>query len=143
MPPVIYSAVPAVARRLGVELIQASSLPYRDNQRYFLNPNKRGDDGARRYASEALEMVRPGAVIYADFTPGAVLGYLQTVQQVRPDVRVVFASGRLRVRWVLDGEHRRPTYLARLSDDYDLTDLAGEYDLVATGPIVEIRPRDR
>jgi hypothetical protein len=143
LPPGIYAIVPAVTKRLGVELVQASSVPYRDNQRYFLNPNKRGDDGARRFGSEALQTVGPGGVIYADFTPGTVLLYMQTVEGVRPDVRVIRGSrNRLRVHWVFDDRHRRPTYLARLNDDYDLSAIAGEYDLLATGPLIEVRPRD-
>ena len=55
LPVAIYEVVPTLAERFGLDLVHSNPLPYRDNQRYFLNPNKHGEDGASRYATEALE----------------------------------------------------------------------------------------
>jgi hypothetical protein len=146
LPVAIYEVVPTLAERFGLDLVHANPLPYRDNRRYFLNPNKHGEDGASRYATEALGTVKPAAVIFADYSPGAVLRYLQVVKGLRPDVALRFAPSvgeTVPVQWVFDGQHRRPLYLASLRPDYyDLRGLTGEYDLIPAGPIVEVRPRD-
>jgi hypothetical protein len=145
LPPVIYATLPVAANRFGVDLIGARRLPYRDNQRYFLNPNKHGEDSANRYASEALHIVKPDAVLFADSTPYEVLRYLQYRRHVRLDVllRSPHSYGDpVLVHWVFAGPHRRPTYLAALTADYDLRGLTGAYDLIPVGPVIEVRPRD-
>jgi hypothetical protein len=145
--PVVYAIVPAVASQAGVDLVHGSRLPYRDNQRFFLNPNKRGEYGARRYATEAFAVMAPNAVIFADSTPYEVLRYLQLVEHVRPDVTVRSAGGyaqKVIVQWMPGDRGRRAAYLARWdADDYDMTAVAGTYDLVPAGPVLEMRPRDR
>jgi len=145
LPLALYTTLPKVANALGMDLVMARSLPYRDNQTFFLNPNKRGYQGARRFGEEALATVPPSAVIFADYTPFSVLRYLQLVEQVRPDVLLRFADqgDPVRVRWEEQGGRRRPTYIASLVPGYyDLTGLTGSYDLLPAGPIVEVRPRD-
>jgi hypothetical protein len=142
LPPVIYAVVPYVATHAAVDLVHGSRLPYRDNQRFFLNPNKHGEDGARRFATEAFQVAKPRAVIFADSTPYEVLRYLQLVEHVRPDVRMrspdSFAD-LVKVEWVADAEGPRPIYVARLvPEDYDLTRLTGGYEIVAAGPIFEL-----
>jgi hypothetical protein len=147
LPPALYAIVPYVASRSGVDLVGGSRVPYRDNQRFFLNPNKRGEYGARRYATDAFGVMAPDAVLFADPTPYEVLRYFQIVEHVRPDVTVRSPGGfaqKVEVRWMTDEHGRRPAYLARFEpDDYDLTAVAGTYDLVPAGPVVEMRPRDR
>ena len=147
VPPVLYATVPYVASRSGVDLVGGSRLPYRDNQRFFLNPNKRGEYGPRRYATDAFQVMAPNAVLFADPTPYEVLRYLQYVEHVRPDVTVRSPGGyaqKVEVRWLTGERGRRPAYLARWEpDDYDMTAVAGTYDLVPTGPVLEMRPRDR
>jgi hypothetical protein len=147
VPPVLYALIPSVASRAGVDLVGGSRLPHRDNQRFFLNPSKRGEYGARQYATEAFAMVPPNAVIFADSTPYEVLRYLQIVEHVRSDVTVRSARGfaqKVVVEWLTDESGRRPAYLARFEpEDYDFTAVAGTYDLVPAGPLVEMRPRDR
>ncbi len=145
MPPVVYAIAPAAVTRAGVDVLHSRALPYRDNERFFLNPNKHGEVGARRFGEEALQLVKPSAVIFADYTPFTVLRYLQAVEGRRRDVllaspRTVGAT--VRVRWIVDGDHRRPTYLAALTPGYyDFSGLTGDYDLVPAGPLIEIRPR--
>ena len=147
LPPALYAIVPYVASRSGIDLVGGSRLPYRDNQRFFLNPNKRGENGARRYATEAFTVMAPDAVLFADSTPYEVLRYLQIVEHVRPDVTVRSAGGfaqKVEVRWITGERGRRPAYLARYEpDDYDLTAVAGTYELVPAGPVLEMRPHDR
>lgn len=147
VPPALYAALPSVTSAYGIDLVQAKTLPYRDNQSYFLNPNKRGYRGARRFAEEALHAVPPSAVIFADYTPATVLRYVQLIDRVRPDVTIRIADGvggdRVRVTWVESGGSRRPIFVATMTADYyDFTGLTGEYDFVPMGPIFEVRPRE-
>jgi len=143
-PPAIYAIMPAVVRAAGIDLLHARKLPYRNNDRFFLNPSKRGETGARRFGEDALNAVKPGAVIFADDTLYAVLTYLNAHERRRPDVLLngpPFGSA-VRAHWVSENGHRRPTYLAALTPDYyDLSGLTGEYDLMPRGPIVEVSPR--
>jgi hypothetical protein len=145
MPPAVYATVPVLAHAAGVDLVKGSRLPYRDNHRFFLNPNKHGEDGARRFATEAFQVAKPRAVIFADATPYEVLRYLQLVEHVRPDVLVRsprFFDDLVKVEWVADGKGPRPIYVARLApEDYDLTRLGGGYQMVAAGPIFEVISR--
>jgi hypothetical protein len=146
VPPLLYGAMPSLVRSMGVDLVRARSLPYRDNNRFFLNPNKRGEDGAKRFGEEALRSAKPMGVIFADYTPYEVLLYLKEVDRLRPDV--IVRSGTwgtdVPVRWILDSAgRRRPTYLATMTPGYyDLHGLTGEYDLVPMGSMIEVRPRD-
>jgi hypothetical protein len=145
VPPAIYAATPWAVRTLGFDLIRASDLPYRDSDRFYLNPNKRGNDGARRFGEEALEAVESGAVIFADYTPHAVLLYLQVVEGRRPDV--ILQSARsfgqtVPVRWISNHGRQRPTYLATLTPGYyDFGGLTGHYEVVPAGPIFQVLPR--
>jgi hypothetical protein len=145
VPPVIYAAMPAVMSMAGVNLISIRPLPYRDGSRFFFNPNKRGEDGARRFGRQAFDIVRPNAVIFADFTPAAVLQYMQVAEQQRPDVLIAFRrDGVAEVQWLVEDGQRRPTYLASapLPGYYDMRGLTGEYEIIPAGPILEVRPTD-
>jgi hypothetical protein len=143
VPPVLYAGMPILVKRTGIQLVPASRFPYRDNDRFFLNPNKSGEDGARRFGEQALQTVEPGAVIFADYTAYAVLRYLQAIEKVRPDVLIHSAAigQAVPVRWIFAGGRRRPTYLASQNPGYyDLRSLTGEYEVVSSGVIFEVRP---
>ncbi len=85
----LYLAAPLALERAGLGDLGVRRLPYRDNDRYFLWPWKAGDRGAGRYARELLAAAPPGAVVLADFNPGAVLALVERVRHLRPDVVVV------------------------------------------------------
>jgi len=56
-----------------------------------------------RFGQQALQTVRPGAVIFADDTPFTVLRYLQLVDKLRPDVLVRAPAdewGTIHPRWM-------------------------------------------
>ena len=142
IPPLIYAAVPSVIQMAGVRLFSSRSVAYRDNVTFFLNPNKRGYDGARRFAEEAFSAVKPNAVIFADHTPYAVLRYLQFTEGTRSDILVPRLGGDVsRVRWTAIDGTPRPTYIAAAPQPgyYDLSALTGEFDVVPVGPIFEVR----
>ena len=57
--------------------------------RFFLNPNKRGEDGAKRFGEEALRSAKPMGVIFADYTPYEVLLYLKEVDRMLERAKAV------------------------------------------------------
>jgi hypothetical protein len=143
VPPIFYAIVPSIVKRAGVDLVHARTLPYRDNDRFFLNPNKRGEEGAKRFGEDALRAVKPNSVIFADHSPSAVLRYVQVVERIRLDVRLdvpVPIGGVVPVTWMFENGQRRPIYVASLSPGYyDLSPL-GPFVAVPTGPIFELCP---
>jgi hypothetical protein len=73
----------------GNEDVHLRRLPGRSNAWYFLCPVKSFDTGPERYARSLLAAAPAGAVILADFNPGAVLFLVQQQARLRPDVLVV------------------------------------------------------
>jgi hypothetical protein len=149
VPAGLYRALPVIGHRLGVQFVRVTDLPYRDGQAYFLYPGKRGYDGARRFAEETMRSVPPFAVIYADYTPFSVLRYLQLMEGVRPDVLLRYAAAagaptdQVAVEWVTDNGRPRPVFVAsQHAEYYDMSRLNRPYDLIPTGPVFEVRPRD-
>jgi hypothetical protein len=145
LPPAVYAIVPAMAKRLGRLTAAVRPIPYRDTERFFLNPNKRGDRGARRFGEEAMRAVAPGAVIFADYTPYAVLRYLQVVEHRRPDVALrssTAADQIVRVRPLLDAQgNRRPIYVAGNDPAYyDLPAAGVAFESSVAGPLLRLSP---
>jgi hypothetical protein len=147
LPAGLYAAAPPVLGRLGLDVVRARDLPFRDEARFFLTPGKRGDDSARRYGEAVLRVARPGAAIVADFTPLAVLRYLQVVEGRRPDIVLLTGSLPSRPIDVAGLAARRlgeqPLYLAGAEERYyDLAGVVPPARLVPRGPILEIVPPD-
>jgi hypothetical protein len=66
--PVLYAAMPVVARATNLPLPGRKDLPFRDHGRYWLSPWKAGEDSAASFARAALSQAPPDAVIVADGT---------------------------------------------------------------------------
>jgi len=88
LPVGVYAVLPSVAEAVGFQF-QSRVLPYRDPYTYFVQPWKRGYEGARRFAEEALDSLPPKAVLMADSTSSAPLQCVWQVEGRRPDVVVV------------------------------------------------------
>jgi hypothetical protein len=145
-PLVLYSLLPPILNGLGVDLVHARELPYRDNATYFLRPSKRGEDGPRRYGEEVLAAAAPGAAIVADFTPLAVLRYLRNIEGLRRDVLLI-ASEYYNHRTertdllplALGLTPDRPLYLAGTDPRfYNLHSLHDAFDVVSVGPLYQV-----
>ena len=71
----------------------------------------------------------------------AVLG-AGIFEGMRPDVLLIRARPSVPIDWTISDGHPRPTYVAaRLDSEYNFSRLEGQYDLVAVGPIFEVRRR--
>jgi hypothetical protein len=84
----LYAAAPPALAATGHANLGARVLPHRENARYFLDPIRRGDDGAERYLAEAAACLPANAAVIADFNVGAVLRLAQIARGWRPDLAV-------------------------------------------------------
>ena len=146
LPVASYALAPWLAARTGLDLTRARTLPYRDNDAFFLQPSKRGEDGARRFADEAAHVIAPGGVVVADYTPMSVLRYVQRVEGRLPDSILVASTvaGRPRDLGALAHTYlpNRRVYLAALDTRYyNRASLEKEFELVPAGPLFEVVPR--
>ena len=146
-PPAIYAAAPLLLDRLHVDVTGARRCPDRDNNWYFLYPPKRGDFGPRNYAEAALAAVGPNGVLVADYTLWRPLGFVQQVENIRPDVELqlidLIGTGDELVRWIGRTVADRPVYFA--SDepraDHDLDAVERVFTLTPRGKIFQLLPK--
>lgn len=142
LPLFLYSVAPYASKALGVDLLYARTIPYRDNESYFLNPNKRGYRGAARYAEEALNTASFNAIIIADFTPYTVLKYFQQIRGIRNDIRVINSADRREnaaQKVVLKNYGERDIYLAGVEKNYyRMGRLKEEYDFIPEGILYKV-----
>jgi drug/metabolite transporter superfamily protein YnfA len=139
LPVAVYAAAPGLAQRLHLSLGTRQDIPYRNDYQYFLRPWRTGDTGPQRFAREALDKAEPGAIIYADSTTVPPLLYVQEVENLRPDVKIVGAAvgspGAPRVEegtmpQLLD-EH--PVYVVSRRPGYCPAFLLARYELAEAG----------
>ncbi|HEY3175497.1 MAG TPA: DUF2723 domain-containing protein [Candidatus Polarisedimenticolia bacterium] len=136
-PPIAYHLAARLAGPAIVKLGPAArNLPGRDAALYHLDPDKSGNDGARRFCEEAFAVLPREAVLLTDFTIGEPLAYLQVVETRRPDVEIFSALPRLQLKMALE-RHRagREVYLAAVDSYYDIEGISRHFDIVPAGPL--------
>ncbi len=149
-PITMYTLTPRLAKRFNIDLIHGRSLTHRDNNDYFLNPNKRGYRGPSDYADIILKRAeQTGAIVIADFTPCAVLMYFNQVRGLGPNVEVVYTTDAGTAPdydlfdFVEKNIDKRPIYLTDLRpDSYNLTNVEKKYTFREWKPVWEIRPKE-
>jgi len=145
VPVALYYSVPAVTKKFDLDLVQARTLPYRDNSRFFLVPDKHKEYGAERFGLEVFLILEPNSIIVCDFTPIAVLRYFQRVEGMRKDVWLKLVDFKpLELEFVDRQIKNRHIYLADdLEGDYSIAALKSKYDLVPVGPIIKLKPKNQ
>lgn len=139
LPVVVYALLPALAQRLHLSMETRQDIPYRNDYEYFLRPWRTGDTGAERFARAALETAEPDAVICADSTTVPPLLYVQEVQGLRPDVKIVAGAARSQGAPRVDeqtlasllGEH--PVYVVSRRPGYCPAFILSRYELAEAG----------
>jgi hypothetical protein len=86
LPALAYEVVPGLLKRYKVSAPFRQDVPYRDAFIYFLRPRMNGDDGAERFAREALTAMPPKGVLIADSSENNALAYVRDIEGVRQDV---------------------------------------------------------
>lgn len=147
MPLITYQLTPVMTKKLGIDLLRARKLPYRDNEVYFLNPSKLAYYGPREYAQKTFEALEPEATIIADYTPAAVLEYYQKILGVRPDVKMHYVQEIAKAQDIYDlkpfvdeNYEKGPIYLADLAGKgyYNIENLEKEYQIIPVKPIYKV-----
>jgi len=143
VPMAFYYSVPTMAKKLDLDLVRARTLPYRDNSRFFLVPDKHNEYGAERFGREVFQILEPNSIIVCDFTPITVLRYFQRVEGIRKDVWLKLVDFKpLELEFVDRHINNRHIYLADdLEGDYSIAALKTKYDLVPVGPIIKLKPK--
>ncbi len=96
LPILSYAMTPPALARAGITEADFGVSPIgtgvRDTARYFLNPDKRGDDSAAEFGRTTLSELAPHALVLTPRTSEqdayVVLRYVQRVEGLRPDVRL-------------------------------------------------------
>jgi len=88
LPAGVYEILPATIRSADINLGIGRDIPYRDAATFFLRPRKNGDDGAERFAREALRIAGPNGLLIADPTIRNPLTYVRDVLRVEPGVLI-------------------------------------------------------
>jgi hypothetical protein len=146
-PMIVYTAVPAAAGVLRVDLTGARFCPERNNNWYFLFPPKRGDHGPRRFAESALDSAASRGVIIADYTLWRPLKFLQLVEGRRTDVDVKIVDpllgGTALSEFVATALRSGPVYVAAIEPAgyYDIPQLRANFEISPAGSIFELRAR--
>jgi|GEM_PF-796198 len=144
-PLAVYPLAAATAGAAATRLAPARRLPERDPVAFYLLPPKAGYFGARHYATQAMQMLAPGAAVVADWLLYQPLRYLQQVEGVRPDVELAMinAGGGAQLRFLLAQPAGRPLYLADDSPPpyYELDDISRCFRLAPEGPVFRLQPR--
>lgn len=115
MPPLGYVTAIWASTKLGIDLVHARQAPFRDNAWYFMWPSKYGDYGPRVFAETALHDAAPNSVLITDYTLWRPLYFIQAVEGVRPDVKLVFVERLLKdgvVAYIERLDCKIPVYLA-------------------------------
>jgi hypothetical protein len=135
----VYAMAPWLAEQRSLRIGTRQDIPYRNDYTYFLQPWKTGYAGAERFAAEALGAVEDDAVIWADITTVAPLLYVQEVQGLRPDVKIVSAVASTQGAPAVNEETiagllaERPVYVVSRTPGYCPMFLLEKYSLVKTG----------
>ena len=147
LPPVFYGRMPVFVDKLGIDLVHARFIPYRDNDKFFLVPWKRNDKGPLLYADEVFRIAGPGSIIVVDYTVMKVLEYYMKVEGKGAGRNLVFVDypfRKLDVGIVDENISKVPVYIAsqEFEEDYSLAELRKKYVLEARGPLYEVKAKN-
>lgn len=148
-PLALYYAIPEITKTFQIDLLGARSLPNRDNDRYFLLPDKSSYRGALQFAETVFRDAKHNSIVCADFTPLAVLNFLQVNAKRRPDIKLITvdeSSSDYSLDFIKRNIERRPIYLVDIDDYqemYGIRELTLHYDIVLEGILYRIKQKSK
>jgi hypothetical protein len=88
-----YIIAPVIAQKMQFKLPTKRNIPYRNDYMWFLRPWRTGCNGPEQFAKQALSNVEKEAIIIADGTTVYPLWYVQEVEGIAPNVKIVSDHG--------------------------------------------------
>ena len=136
LPAPIYKITPIILNKLNINLLSVRTLPYRNNNLFFLYPPKNGYYGARDFGERVMKILPPNAAILADWLPQQTLLYFQEIELMREDILIAgtyVQEGQL--EWLVKQSELRPVFLAYNDYHYDIKTITQIFDIKPFGPI--------
>lgn len=139
----VYAVLPDVARRLELNPF-TRALPYRDPYEFFLKPWQQGNDGVRRYVSEAFRDLPPDAILFGDPTPAGAFLYVQQIEGQRLDLKFAWIWDDRPLETLLwptfPPRWRHPVYTVANDAKYAPAAFVRDCELVPKGVLYEVKP---
>lgn len=131
-PILAYHLAPQILPILGITSKQLGirEIPERPALTFFLSPSTRGYQGAHVFAQNVLTSLPQNATIIADYTVVQPMLYLQTIENVRPDVNIVDIKKRNQVEFVSNHPPEQPLFLALTKPYYDIEGISKHFSIV-------------
>lgn len=150
LPVASYYTTPSILGTMNLRPLRLRTLPYRNNEMYFFLPDKSGYFGAAQYGKDVLNTLPPRALLLADFSPGEVVRYLQSVEGMRPDITVVRLEmpggedGHIARQAVARYYSERPVYLTdyrQYPQFFSIDTLGEKFELIPEGHLFRLREK--
>ncbi|MEE8169991.1 MAG: DUF2723 domain-containing protein, partial [Phycisphaerae bacterium] len=149
LPALVYEVAPPLLQHYEVGLRSVRDLPNRSKYTYFFRPRKNGQNGAERFARQALETAGPDGLLMAGSTMKAPIVYAREVQGDQRDVVLTIGG---------DVEPLPPTvpvtpltvrrfaqqgraFITDVTPGYLSGWLIDQYDFEPAGPIYRLKPK--
>lgn len=140
VPTSAYALAPRLLNALNLNPLDVRTLPGREPNEFFLWPGKEGYFGARLYGEQALRALPSEAILIGDHTPIETLRYLQQVEGVRRDVRLIQIGPGEDLRLMIGKlPNAAPIFLADDDPGYYNLDSLPQVSLVAHGPVFRLQ----
>ncbi|MDA7857901.1 DUF2723 domain-containing protein [bacterium] len=152
-PILFYYNMPAISKKVNIDLIKARRLHFRDNDKFYLFPAKNNEFGPYRYGKLAFEVFEPDSIVLADFNPGKVLEYFQRFHNLRPDVKIESQRIDRFLHHTENPEERILNFISRqiekapiyLADDYEpyyfCKAIKKKYDIIPIGSVFKVNEK--
>jgi hypothetical protein len=139
MPVSLYAVAPRVMAAQNLNPLNVRSLPGRDPYFFFLWPGKQGHLGARLYGESTLHALPSEAILIADHTPIETLRFLQEVEGLRRDVRLIQIEPGDSLAPLLDSlPDNAAIFIADNNPDYYDLGSIPQANLIAMGPVFKL-----
>jgi hypothetical protein len=134
-----YWQTPIVLEQLKYPIGTRRTIPYRNDYTYFLRPWQHTNTGPSKFAEESFNLVPPHSAIYADGTVMIPLWIHQTVNQKRPDIRLLSEADSLKV--LEQFADQGLLYVVSPVKDYCPQTLLDHYNFEKFGPLYRVKPK--
>jgi hypothetical protein len=129
---------------LNINLLSVRTVPFRDNNLFFLYPPKNGYYGARDFGETVMKILPDNAAILADWLPQQTLLYFQEVELRRKDIIIggtYVQEGQL--AWLVRQSQTHSVFIADNDYHYDIEAIIKIFDIKPYGPIFLLEKKSK